>query len=341
MTEDQPLSPPTTGDDLSTGLAYIGQVVQIYPIPEADRIESLEVVCGPGGRWRGTAVKDQFTVGAVCEVYLQDALLPQVERFAFLEARHWRIRMVRLRGVPSECLIMPLTEDTQGLAVGADITTQAGVTKYEKPLPANIGGEIRGRFPSFIPKTDEPNFQAAPEMVEALRGQPFYATLKVDGSSGTIFWDEDGTVRACSRNYELRDGPDTAIWQLVRRYGLAEQRLPVAVQFEIVGPGIQKNRLGLKQVDLRVFSAWHIAERRYLDYAELRDLAQGLGLPLVDVVEIGEAFDLPDDEALRHYAERTYANGATAEGVVIRPLHEMQVNGERLSFKVINLLYRD
>lgn len=341
MTEDHPISAPITGDSLSNGLAYIGQVVHVYPIPEADRIESLEVVCGPGGRWRGTAVKDQFVVGAVCEVYLQDALLPQVERFAFLEARHWRIRMVRLRGVPSECLIMPLTAETEGLTPGTDITALAGVTKYEKPLPANISGEIRGRFPSFIPKTDEPNFQSVPEMVEALRGQPFYATLKADGSSGTVFWDEDGTVRACSRNYELKDGPDTAIWQLVRTYGLAEQRQPVALQFEIVGPGIQKNRLGLKQVDLRLFNAWHIAKRRYLDYAELRDLASSLGLPLVDLVEIGEAFDLQDDEALRHYAERTYANGATAEGVVIRPLHEMQVNGERLSFKIINLLYRD
>jgi glyoxylase-like metal-dependent hydrolase (beta-lactamase superfamily II) len=64
-------------------------------------------------------------------------------------------------------------------------------------------------------------------------------------------------------------------------------------------------------------------------------------LPVVDLVEVGETFDLSDDEALRRYAERTYPNGATAEGVVIRPTQEMQVNGERLSFKVINLLYRN
>lgn len=340
LDDPQPIA-STSDDIISSNLAYIAEVVHVYPIPDADRIESLEVVCGPGGRWRGTAPKGQFAVGDVCEVYLQDALLPQSERFAFLEPRNWRIRMVRLRGVPSECLIMPLTAETQGLAPGTDITALAGVTKYEKALPANIGGEICGRFPSFIPKTDEPNFQSVPEMVQALLGQPFYATLKVDGSSGTVFWDDSATVRACSRNYELKENPDTAIWQLVGKYGLAEQHLPVALQFEIVGPGIQKNRLGLKQVDLRLFNVWHISERRYFDYAELRDLAQSLGLPLVDLVEIGDAFDLPDDEALRHYAERTYANGATAEGVVIRPLDEMQVNGERLSFKVINLLYRD
>jgi RNA ligase (TIGR02306 family) len=324
-------------------LAYIGQVSTIYPIPGADFIESLEVVCGEGGRWRGTAKKGDFAPGNRCEVYLQDALLPQSERFAFLEPRGWRIRMVRLKGVPSECLLMPLTDVTVGLEMGADITELAGVVKYEKPVSANIGGDIRGSFPAFIPKTDEPNFQRAPELVAALQGRPFYTTLKVDGSSGTVFWDADGALRACSRNFELKERPDTAVWQLAARYELAQQRLPLALQFEIVGPGVQKNRLGLKELDLRLFNVWHIEQRRYLDFADMLTVAQRLGLPVVELVEVGEAFpmDVRDDEALRRYAERTYPNGATAEGVVIRPTQEMQVNGERLSFKVINLLYRD
>ncbi len=301
-------------------LAYVGQVTHIYPIPGADFIESLEVVCGPGGRWRGTAKKGDFAPGVRCEVYLQDALLPQSERFAFLEARGWR---------------------TAGLEPGADITELTGVTKYEKPMSANLGGDIRGSFPAFIPKTDEPNFQRAPDLVAALHGRPFYTTLKADGSSGTIFWDHDGVVRSCSRNFELKERPDTAVWQLVRKYDLAQQRLPLALQFEIVGPGVQKNRLGLRELEMRLFNVWHIEQRRYLDFADMLAVAQRLGLPVVDLVEVGAAFDLSDDEALRRYAERTYPNGATAEGVVIRPTQEMQVDGERLSFKVINLLYRD
>ena len=238
-------------------------------------------------------------------------------------------------------VVAPLTDDTQGLEPGADITELAGVTKYEKPMPANIGGDIRGNFPPFIPKTDEPNFQSVPAMIEALVGQPFYATVKADGSSGTIFWDDDGVVRACSRNFELKDGPTTAVWQLVRKYDLARHRLPIALQFEIVGPGIQKNALGLKEVDLRLFNVWRIDQRRYLDFDDMLAVAQSLGLPMVELVEIGDSFGLKDDEALRQYAERTYTNGATAEGVVIRPMKETRVNGERLSFKVINLLYRD
>ena len=113
------------------------------------------------------------------------------------------------------------------------------------------------------------------------------------------------------------------------------------MQFEIVGPGIQKNRLGLKAVELRLFNVWRIDQRRYLDFDEMLALAQSLGLPMVELIETGDSFGLKDDEALRRYAERTYSSGASAEGVVIRPMKETQVNGERLSFKVINLLYRD
>ena len=150
-------------------------------------------------------------------------------------------------------------------------------------------------------------------------------------------------LRACSRNFELKERPDTAVWQLAAKYGLAQHHLPLALQFEIVGPGVQKNRLGLRAPELRLFNVWHIEQRRYLDFADMLAVAQSLGLPVVDLVEVGAAFRMGvhDDEALRRYAERTYPNGATAEGVVIRPTQEMQVDGERLSFKVINLLYRD
>jgi tRNA-binding EMAP/Myf-like protein len=33
-----------------TGLAYIGKVLDIIKIPGAEKIESLDVVCGEGGR---------------------------------------------------------------------------------------------------------------------------------------------------------------------------------------------------------------------------------------------------------------------------------------------------
>ena len=157
------------------GLVYIGKIIEVKEIPGANKIEAVTAVCGSGGKWSGVVQKNQFVIGDLCEVYLQDSLLPQIPKFSFMEKHKYRIKMSRFLGVPSEALIMPLTIDGH---VGYDITDLVGVTKYEKPMPAYIGGDILGNFPSFVPKTDEPNFQRVPEMVQA-QEQEYYATIKM------------------------------------------------------------------------------------------------------------------------------------------------------------------
>ena len=327
--------------DMSLGLAWIGKIIHIEPIPEADRIELATVVVGSGGKWMGIVQKGQFHLFDTCLVYLQDALVPHTPELAFMERYHWRVKMQRLRGVPSECLIMPQTVPGE---VGTDVSELAGVTKYDKPVPACLAGENSGNFPSFIPKTDEFNFQAVPGMVDALRGKPFYATVKADGTSCTIYH-KDGHIGACSRNWEKKEG-DTVYWQIVKRYKL-DEKLPalggIAIQGEVVGPGIQKNSLGLKEVDIRVFDVWIIDERRYLIPSEMITFCDNMGLPRVSRIFVGtsQPFDM-NDEALRVYAEGTYPeSGKQREGVVIRSTDYSTYRGERVSFKVINLRYKD
>lgn len=336
------LQPTLRGEnDMSLGLAWIGKIIHIEPIPEADRIELATVVVGSGGKWMGIVQKGQFQLFDSCLVYLQDALVPHTPELAFMEKYHWRIKMQRLRGVPSECLIMPQTIPGD---VGTDVTELAGVTKYEKPVPACLAGENSGNFPSFIPKTDEVNFQAVPGMVEALRGKPFYATVKADGTSCTIYH-KDGHIGCCSRNWEKKDNGGTVYWDIVHFYKL-QDKLPalgnIAIQGEVVGPGIQKNPLGLKDVDIRVFDIWDIDGRYYYPPDVMRSKAIDLGLQPVQLVEeCGRDFDM-NDEALRVYAEGTYPeSGKQREGVVIRSVDNSTYKGERISFKVINLKYRD
>lgn len=322
--------------------SYIGKVINIYPIPNADSIESLEVICGPGGRWRGIAKKQEFQIGDLCEVYLQDSLLPQIERFSFMERHDWRVKMMRLKGVPSECLIMPLTETTSGLAIGHDLDRLVGVAKYEKPVPASLSGDILGNFPTFIPKTDEPNFQRVPQMVSALHGNRYFATVKADGSSGTAF--HDGVLHCCSRNYDMREDSKLALWKIAEKHDFKGKLRDsgVALQFEIVGPSIQKNPLGLSEVDMRLFQVWDIANSRYMNFDSFRYIGTFFKFPMVDVITWGNIFpENWNDEDLRLMAQVRYPNGKHAEGVVIRPMEETKVNGERLSFKVLNLLYKD
>ena len=47
------------------GMAWVGKVLEISPIPDADRIQRAEVVCGKGGKWCGVVRKGDVEEGDV------------------------------------------------------------------------------------------------------------------------------------------------------------------------------------------------------------------------------------------------------------------------------------
>ena len=315
-------------------LAVIGRVTQTRAIEGADRIQQACVDCADAGRWSGVVGLD-VSVGQAVTVFLQDAVLPPDPRWAFMERHKWRVRMARFKGVPSECVIVPGAPD---MPVGIDLTEALGVTKYSKPIPAGMAGDAVGAFPSFIPKTDEPNFQAVPELVEALRGKPYEARLKCDGSSCTVWRDEDGTLHVASRNWELRErtatGAENVYWRAARKYDWSQLPQGVAMQFEVVGPGVQGNPMGLSELEGRAFTAYHHKAGSRLPWGDLAYFAQEIGIPEAPVVAHGDYFDLSDDQMRNIADSQKYPNGKPAEGVVIRSLDQ------KISFKVISLEYK-
>jgi RNA ligase (TIGR02306 family) len=319
------------------GLAYVGRVETLNPIVDADRIESATVSCGSGGRWCGVVKKGEFSVGDLATVYLQDAIVPESSGLDFLKASNWRVKMARFRGAPSECVIVRSV--MEGYGHGDDLTTALGVVKYEKTMPAQLSGAALGLFPSFIPKTDEINFQTGYRLIEAVRGKPWFATEKLDGSSTTAYR-QDNHFGVCSRNLELIES-DSGYWRIAHKYRLREL-LPdgVALQWETVGPGIQKNPLGLKEIDGFAFDAYLFKERRYCSFVELESLCKEIGFPRAPFVSAGAEFNFDSDQ-LRRLAEGTYQSGKQREGIVIRPMTPMTAGHDRVSFKVINLLYTD
>jgi RNA ligase (TIGR02306 family) len=325
-------------------VAYIGKIIDIQPIKGADFIVSATVVCGEGGKWIGTVRKNEFKVDDMVEVYLQDALLPKTEEFEFMEQHKYRVTMRRFKKVPSECLIMPMSLNmTKYGLIGTSIDDVKDIIKYEKPIPACLSGVAKGNFPThLISKTDEPNFQTAGRLVHALKGQKYYATVKADGSSGTIY-KHDNHFGCCSRNLELKEDTNPVVWRLARKYDL-ERIFPndMAIQFEMVGPGIQGNRMKLDKIDMRIFNVYSIKERKYFDAAFFIDFCKVFSLPTVEIIKWDEIFDFEDNEALRKFAEGKYTGTKEQrEGVVFRPMIETKVGHQRLSFKVINLLYKD
>lgn len=327
-------------------IAVIGQIKEIKAIEGADFIQAATVVCGAAGKWSGIVGKD-VEVGELVTVFLQDALLPPNDRWAFMEKHKWRVRMARFKGVPSECLIV---KGAPEMPVGTDIAESLGVTKFEKPIPQGMQGDFVGAFPGHIPKTDEPNFQSVPDIVALMHIQPWYASEKADGTSATA-WVDDSGLHVCSRNWELKEfsatGGKNVYWTAARKYGM--ERLPqgLALQFEVVGPGVQANPMGLTELEVRAFTLRNTVTHAYEPYARLLEVCQLLEIPSARALGTydqlcahaahtnGHGMPVFTDDELRKLAEIKYVNGKHGEGVVIRALDSSW------SFKVINLNYKD
>jgi len=325
-------------------LATIQTIKELEPIPNADRI-LLARFQDVG--WQCVVAKDDhFAVGDYAVFLEVDSLVDVTQpRFAFMANYKGRVRTIRLRGVLSQGLALPLAQfpelEGEALSGGLDVTAMLGIQQYVPPEPVSVGGDVLGNFPSFVPKTDEPRVQAYPDVLDELRGLPAVATVKCDGSSGTAYYYAEH-FGVCSRNLELKETPTNAFWKVARKYDLPV-RLPdgYAVQFEACGEGIQKNRLALRGVDGFVFNVWCIAEGRYLDHAGTRAFAESLGMPVVPEERRWESFDATLD-GLLEMAQGVYAGTKNQrEGIVVRPLqeHYSPTLGGRLSFKVLNNAY--
>jgi RNA ligase (TIGR02306 family) len=114
----------------------------------------------------------------------------------------------------------------------------------------------------------------------------------------------------------------------------------LAIQGEICGPGIQGNRMGLKELELFVFNIFDLDDRKYLNYNDFVNMVEELGLQSVPVIDTF-VFNHTMDGLLQMATELYYPNGNRAEGMVIRPVVERHSNvlHGRTSVKIVNDLY--
>jgi hypothetical protein len=186
--------------------------------------------------------------------------------------------------------------------------------------------------------------------------QPFYVTEKADGSSCTAWIDEDG-LHVASRTWELHEkskmGAYNIYWVAARKYRLQNLPIGTAVQFEVVGPGVQGNPMGLQNViipmhqmirlsDLsvavthagglegRLFGAFVRAGERWM-----RLTASEFPSPMPHARRISVEQRPHTADELRKLADIKYPNGQPAEGIVVR------AEDQSWSFKVLNLAYRE
>ena len=113
---------------------FVAKINEVRAIEGADNIELVIV-----GGWNAITKKGEFKEGSLTIIATTDAVIPESlsEKMGVANylRKGTRVRTVKLRGVYSECLIIPgnyLKE--KFLVEGADCMEKLGITKYEPPV---------------------------------------------------------------------------------------------------------------------------------------------------------------------------------------------------------------
>ena len=232
--------------------------------------------------------------------------------------------------------------------VGFDLTELLGILKYEPPVPAQLAGQVKSMFPGFIKKTDQERIQSLPEWFEQYKGVLWEVSIKLDGSSMTVYH-RNGDTGVCSRNLDLQDEGSNTFWTVTKRYGILEaltkSGLNIALQGELIGEGIQGNPEKIKGQDFYVFDIWDIDKGRHATAHEreaILELLRTYGCELKHVPVIHEAYPVfashdTMDKLLWFAGAGPSLSSAIREGLVFKAVSP--INGEVLSFKAINNTY--
>ena len=345
-------------------LASIRKIEEIKPIDGADAIEAVRV-----DGWWVVSKKSEFKVDDMCVYFEVDSFLPVRPEFEFLRKScfrstknlgdGFRLKTIKLKGQVSQGLVLPMTTffvrvdqlnqwykpgyensfNNEIILEGDDLTEFLGVQKWELPLSPQLAGKAKGNFPSFLKKTDQERIQNCyKEMQRDHANKLFEATLKLDGSSMTVYL-KDGVFGVCSRNLDLQETEDNTFWKVARKNKFEEMLRAygknVAIQGELMGPGIQGNRENLPDHEFFLFDVWNIDTHEYyttmerLDFVEdCRDLGftfrvvPYLGLHAIMTHTLDGILAMSEVESIMH---------PVAEGIVYRCYEDGSV-----SFKAIN-----
>jgi len=340
-------------------MAFVAKVTHLEPIKGADKIE-LATVLG----WKVICKKEEFKLNDLCIYYTLSSLLDSTNPyFDFLKDKSGEmlpLKTKRLKGVLSQGLITPISlikhygKDPAELKEGEDLTSIMKIKKFVPKDEATvyvpkIGEKVMQGYPSYIPKTDEERIQNIPHIFEKIKGKEVVITRKEDGTSGTYVY-MNGNFMICSRNYvrpmptpeEAKDPKKCDFYiQAERKFEICKNmtafKKNLGIQGEIVGPGIGKNRLLLKELDFRVFNIYLIDEKRYAIYEEMLDICEKLKLHSVPLIYKGIfKEELGSVEKILAYAETVeYAKNVPGEGLVLKT-NEL---GSRISFKAVSNKY--
>lgn len=354
-------------------LASIQTVLDIQPIPDADNIVRATVL-----GWHVVVKKDEFNIGDKV-VYVEiDSILPPKPEFEFMATRKYRVRTIKLRKQVSQGIIFPLSILPVGnYNVDDDVTDILGIKKYDpeatdenktfvvnidtgwrKYIPKWLKNFIFRYFPSIgkaifskkikrlswpegVPHTDETRVQILQSLLTEYKGQRFYTTEKVDGSSITICC-TNGIVSVCSRNLRFAMNTDNNYVNTVKKNSIdtklgaycIKHNRNLALQGELLGPTIQSNKYKLEDYKIMFFSVFDIDADKYLPINDVTKIINDLQLEFVPILDDNVILNDNIDELVEMARGKSVVNPKIhREGIVFRLVSPNDIH---VSFKAIN-----
>jgi RNA ligase (TIGR02306 family) len=157
----------------NNSVCFVATVNEIKPIEGADNIEQVVV-----GGWNCISQKNTYKINDFVIVATTDAVIP-IELSDSLNVTNYlrkgqRVRTVKLRGVYSECLLIPMKFNKQPIgdnySDGKDMMEIMSITKYEPPIKQRqlaSGKKIRYQDnPNFHVYYKFPNVKNVPGMFD-------------------------------------------------------------------------------------------------------------------------------------------------------------------------------
>lgn len=344
-------------------MTSVKTITNLTMIPDSDFIELATVNNG----WDVVVKKGSHKINEQVVYFEIDSIIPASDdRFLTIFSQEkpknyqtnngfsfgWKLHTKKIRGKISQGLIMPLSEFPEiNENNQLDLDNLLNIQKHEPYIESR---EAKGTFPYYIKKTSLERVQNIWDEISL--DEKFYATLKVDGLSMTIFnYENDGkNTGVCSNGVMLKEDKMNAYTNTAKNFKILEKiqkfnfdnfselkfKTPlnnnIAIQGEVYGLGLEKNREKIKTIEFVGFNIYSIDNQQSLLPQNTFKIFEDMNIPHVPVIykekslrELGVS-TLAD---LLELANLESLHGQIAEGLVFRSCER------DFAFKVINNQY--
>lgn len=334
---------------MSRNMAYVVEIDAIESIDGADAIEVAKV-----GGWRVVVKKGEYSVGdkaVYCELdsWIPHELAPFLtqpghEPKEYNGVKGQKLKSKKLRGVVSQGLLLPKPVGLMDAQVGDVLDTYFGIQKWEMPENAQLAGNAKGNFPSLVPKTDQERIQNLSRQLSSWTDDSdvleWEVTEKLEGSSMTCFLGQDG-FEVCSRNLSLKEDMNNTFWTVAIREQIKDKMIALnqwglAIQGELVGPGVQGNIYNLKTHEFYVYDVYDTINSVYLGPNARKLVVESLGLKHVPVILQNGLVNHSIDELLELAEGKSVLNpNQEREGIVFKQHQDPSVSFKAISNKYL------